>query len=178
LDIVANAGLAARQHVLGVVIVFGSLLLFPITSSGAQQKPSGAQPAGSRPVVVHLNGRWLADAIAVNAAGGEEVVVLVSALARAVDGSSVPGTTTRSSRLRVDGNTLFATRLGGCSDCAVRVARAVVISSRVRDVHGAPALPLSELVAAFEGRLETDSARTLYSIHAGKCTWCILEPSK
>jgi len=176
LGIVANAGLAARQHVLGAVIVTGSLLLFRITSASAQQKPSGAQPPDSRQVVIQLNGRWLADAIAVRTTGGEEVVVLVSALARAVDGNSKPGTTP--SRLRVDGNTLLATRLGGCSNCAVRVARVVVISSRVRDADGAPALPLSELVTAFEGRLETDSARALYSIHAGKCTWCILEPSK
>lgn len=159
-----------------MLTALGSVLLAPIAR--AQQKPGAAADAAkSRAVVVQLNGRRFADAVAVNTGGREEVLVPVIALARALDGPSGSiGKASPRARLRLDGHKLFAAAHGGCDRCPARVTRLVVISARVRAVGGAPALPLSDLVAAFEGRLEIDSARTLYGIHAGKCTWCILGP--
>jgi hypothetical protein len=80
-------------------------------------------------------------------------------------------------RLQVNGARLIAARLGGCLTCPVRVTRTVVISSRLRDVAGTPAIPMDDLVGAFEGRLRVDSTGTQLDIHAGRCTWCILEPA-
>lgn len=167
--------IAARRRLVAAAILVGSLLLAPPVV--AQQRPSRAPPADSRAVSIQLNGRWLADGVAIQTGAGEEVLLPVAALARAVDGDA--GLSESSSRLRLDakGSSLFAARVGGCGGCPARVVRTVIVSSRIRSVAGALALPLADLVAAFEGRLEADSARTLFGIHAGKCTWCILEPS-
>jgi hypothetical protein len=149
----------------------------------AQQKPNGATSAAPRrAAVVQLNGRHLAEAVVVQTPRGQEVFVPVIALARALDGpagtigNAKTAKASGSARLRLDGNKLFAASHGGCDDCPARVSRLVVISTRVRTSGGSPALPLADLVAAFEGTLEIDSTKTLYAIHAGKCTWCILGP--
>ena len=122
-------------------------------------------------VVVNLNGRKLADATRQTGSGGEEVLVSIADIMRAVDGAA-PST----SRLRVTGRTLLAAAVGNCDRCTVRVVRPVVMSSDVRVVDGVPLFPLDDLVKAFEGRLEVNAERTVYGIFAGKCTWCILEP--
>ena len=159
------------------IAAFSIPLLTPI--AGAQRKAETAVVVTSpRAVEVQLNGRRFAVGLAVaSSASSEEVFVPIAALARALDGPSGPIRRPRSSsRLRLDGHRLVAVAHGGCDECHARVTRLFVISARVRAVDGTPALPLTDLVAAFEGRLEVDSARTLYGIHAGQCTWCILGP--
>ena len=132
-----------------------------------------AAHAPPRRVTITVNGRRVAEGLAVGAGGhaGDAVFVPVDAVMRAVDGASPAAP-----HLRLTGATLSAIAEGGCGDCALRVARPVVISSRVRAVERAPAIPLPDLVAALEGRLEADAAGGVYGIFAGKCTWCILEP--
>lgn len=148
----------------------------------AQHTASDTSSAARRPVI-HLNGRPLADGIVVRTARGAEVFVPVIALARALDGpdatigeARTASVASSPARLRLDRNKLFAASPGGCPGCPARVSRLVVISTRVRTSGGVSALPLEDLVAAFEGSLEIDSTRTRYAIHAGKCTWCILGP--
>jgi hypothetical protein len=131
----------------------------------------GSDPGVSATVVVNLNGRKLADATRTAGPRGEEVLIPVAAIQRAVDGEAAV-----TSRLRVNGRNLAAASVGHCDDCPVRVARPVVVSADVRVVDGVALIPLGDLVKAFEGRLEVNAARTVYGIYAGKCTWCILEP--
>ena len=132
---------------------------------------TGAALPATRRVSVLLNGRKLADGAVIPAAGGEEVFIPVSALARAVDGDHAARP-----RVRVESERLLAIETGACDSCIVRVMRAVVVSQRVRAIEGNQSFPLADLVTAFEGRLEVDGARNTYGIYAGKCTWCILAP--
>jgi hypothetical protein len=120
-------------------------------------------------VRIEMNGRLLAD---VATAEGDEVLLPVDALVRAVDGARPAD----ASRLRNDGRRLYAAGVGGCDGCLLRVARPVVISERVRIVDGVAVLPLSDLVAALEGRVRRHPDTGVHEIFAGKCTWCILEP--
>ena len=120
---------------------------------------------------VRVNGRRLADATIVTSGGAREVFIPVAQLALAIDGPRPAA-----SRLRVTRSGLYATSAGCCAECALCVARPVQISSRVRTIDGAPAVPLTDVVAALEARLEIDEVNQVYAIHAGKCTWCILEP--
>ena len=137
----------------------------------------GAPDQQMRATRIELNGRQLADGIALRIGAAEEVFVSVSSLATAVDGETAARDgRTRTSRLRIDGRRLLAAVAGGCDRCPARVARLVVISSRVRTISGTAAVPLTDVVAAFEGRLVADSTQSLFSIHVGTCTWCILAP--
>lgn len=97
----------------------------------------------------------------------------VADLLLAVDGPTAAG----SGRLSLRGSSLYATKLGGCSGCPVRVKRGVLVSSRIREVAGEPYVPLADLLRAFEGRLVVERARKVYGIHVGQCSWCILEPN-
>lgn len=122
--------------------------------------------AAAQQFQVSINGKPLAQAVRLE----EEIYVPVSALLRAVDGP------THAARLRVAGRQLYGAAEGGCLGCALRVRRAVLISSRLRRVTGELCLPLSDLVRALEGRLEVDHEARIYAIYAGACSWCVLEP--
>lgn len=164
----------------------GALGIAAATSSGAGAR-AGAQSAASgtsrgeasarRNVAIRLNGRLVATGSDVRSTRGEEILIAVNALRRAIEGDvSTDQGAQPVPRLRVDGKRLFASTVGGCTVCPARVARPVVISVRVRALDGVLWFPLADLVTAFDGRLEVDAARSVYGIHAGKCTWCILEP--
>jgi hypothetical protein len=99
-----------------------SVLLAPCVR--AQQKTDVAEGADSRAVLVQLNGRRLADAIAVKGARSDEVLVPVISLARALDGPpATVGQLKRQPRLRLDGRKLIAVAPGGCNQCPSRVTR-------------------------------------------------------
>ncbi len=124
-------------------------------------------------VEVRLNGRLLAPGVAAPAAPGKgEVFVSVAGLARAVDGATPNGR----SRLRIEGRALYAAVEGGCAGCHVQVRRPVLISPRLRVIGAETYLPLEDLVRAFEGKLSADRAAGVYTIFAGDCSWCVLEP--
>lgn len=161
-----SPALRARNAVFGAapLALAVALLLSPRVARGSD-------PGVSVTVVVNLNGRKLADATRTAGPRGEEVLIPVAAIQRAVDGDAAA-----TSRLRVNGRNLAAAATGHCDDCPVRVARPVVVSADVRVIEGVALIPLADLVKAFEGRLEVNAARTVYGIYAGKCTWCILEP--
>ena len=122
-------------------------------------------------VSVTLNGKPFANGLRLTTNAGDDVYVPIAALARAVDGEHAAR-----SRLRRDGAKLTAVDAGGCDGCMLSVARPVVVSTRVREIDSVPVFPLTDLVAALEGRLESDATHGTYGIYAGKCTWCILEP--
>lgn len=125
-----------------------------------------------RRVEVRLNGRLLAPAVVLDEAGGRRTVfVAVTGLARAIGGS----TGHWRSWLRLEGSSLFAAAEGGCATCVAHVRRPVLISSRLRMIGSEPHLPLSDLVAAFEGKLSADERAGVYTIFTGNCTWCVLE---
>jgi hypothetical protein len=146
----------------------------------AQAQPTlsgGAAASSSRTVEVHLNGHPFMQGVAVRSSGDEEILVAVEALQRAIDGPPLAsGRKSSAPRLRLEGTKLFAAAAGGCPDCPVRITRAVIVTSRVRVIDGAPWFPLADLVTAFEARLEIDAAKSVYGIYAGTCRWCILEP--
>ena len=136
----------------------------------------GQQPA-ARTVGVDLNGKRFVEAVALGSHAADDVFVPVAELARALDGEPATiGATVAPSHLRLDGSRLLAAAVGGCATCSLRVTRLVVISTRVRTIGGASVVPLADVVAALEGRLEADPTRARFEIHAGRCTWCILEP--
>ncbi|NUR32824.1 MAG: hypothetical protein HOQ17_02495 [Gemmatimonadaceae bacterium] len=148
-------------------------LLVAAALLGTGAPPAGPQRPARRPAADHarieMNGRLLADVVV---AEGDEVLVPVDALLRAVDGArpaEVP-------RLRQEGRRLYAVGVGGCSDCLLRVARPVVISERVRVVDGVALLPLADLAAALEARMRRNPGTGVHEIFAGRCTWCILAP--
>jgi hypothetical protein len=120
---------------------------------------------------VRLNGVLLGHGLVMTARHGVLEWVRVADLQRAVDGSAAPN-----GRLRLAGGALHARGVGGCTGCPVRVVRAVVISSRVRTLERERYIPLEDVARAFEARVSHDTARTTYSLHAGECGWCILEP--
>lgn len=129
-------------------------------------------PSAPRSVEVHLNGRALTHGLAFLGVGGEVAVyVPVSGLAQAIGGSAG----TWRSWLRLEDLSLFAASEGGCVGCPVHIRRPVLISSRLRLIEGEPHLPLPDLVTAFEGRLGVDAPSGIYTIFAGRCTWCVLE---
>jgi hypothetical protein len=124
-------------------------------------------------VEVRLNGRLLAPGVAAPAVLGKgEVFVSVAGLARAVDGANSNG----HSRLRIEGRALYAAAEGGCAECYVQVRRPVLISPRLRVIGAETYLPLPDLVRAFEGKLSVDHRGGIYTIFAGSCNWCVLEP--
>jgi hypothetical protein len=150
------------------------LLLASAQLHGQQPPP---QRALARVVEVDLNGRRFVDALAVGAHSAGDVFVPVAELARVLDGDPATiGATVAPSRLRLEGSQLHAAAAGGCATCPLRVTRRVVISTRVRIIGGVSVVPLADVVAALEGRVEADPTRTHFVIHAGRCTWCILEP--
>jgi hypothetical protein len=153
-------------HTRGALLVTALLLTAGAPPAGSQRQTRRPAAEGVR---IEMNGRLLAD---VAVAEGDEVLLPVDALVRAVDG----GRPADASRLRHDGRRLYAAGVGGCSGCLLRVARPVVISERVRTVDGVAVLPLADLVAALEGRLRRHPDTGVHEIFAGKCTWCILEP--
>ena len=135
--------------------------------------PAGTQraPRAMDRVRIEMNGMLLAVAV-VEGPEGDDVLLPVDALLRAVDGAQ-PG---EPARLRREGHRLYAAGVGGCAGCLLRVARPVVISERVRVVDGITVVPLGDLVAALEGRVRRHADPRVREIFAGKCTWCILEP--
>lgn len=160
--------IAIRSGRIGLLVVWATLL---VAAPGAAQQPV------PRPVGVDLNGRRFVEAVALASYAPDDVFVPVAELARVLDGD--PATirvAVAPSRLRIEGSRLLAAVVGGCASCPLRVTRRVVISTRVRTIGGASHVPLTDVVAALEGRLASDSARTRFVIHAGRCTWCILEP--
>ena len=159
------------------LVVIGILL----TAARADaQQPAAQREAASpaaRVVSVELNGKPLVEAIAFGGGAPDEVFVPVAELARVLDGGpSTIGAAVTPAHLRVDGAQLLAVAVGGCASCPLRVTRRVVISTRARTIGGSVAIPLADVVAALEGRVEADRTRTHFVIHAGRCTWCILEP--
>ena len=142
--------------------------------AAAQRVPA---PPAARTVTVELNGRPLVEASAFGGGATEEVLVPVAELSRVLDGGPATiGAAVAPPHLRLEGAQLLAAAVGGCASCPLRVTRRVVISTRVRTIGGSAMVPLADVVAALEGRLEADATRTRFVIHAGRCTWCILEP--
>ncbi len=159
---------------------FAACIGCAMSEARAQPTPPGsARVAGPLPraLAIHLNGRLFLAGVAVRSERGEEVLVAVGPLQRAIDGPALTdGRQPPAPRLRVEGTKLFASASGGCDECPARVTRPVIISGRVRMIEGVPWFPLADLVTAFEGRLQVDAAKSVYGIYAGKCMWCILEP--
>lgn len=162
--------LAAAAIWLGV----RQIAVVPTADGPERRQPAETSRAGLREPTVLLNGNPLGRASLEGRHGAREDALLrVADLAMAVDGPA-PGARRH---LDLRGASLYATALGGCESCPVRVKRAVLISSRLRLVNEEPYLPLRDLVRALEGKLEVDTATGVYGIHAGACTWCILEPN-
>lgn len=174
-----------------MILSFGraALLLYLAWVPATEPGPAGLRPAGGPPPVsagrsvlsqeareveIRLNGRPLGRGrLVARGDPGEAVYLRVADLTLAVDGPSPAA----KAHLRLRGSFLYALALGGCEGCAVRVNRSVVISSRVREIEGQTHLPLGDLVRAFEGRLEVETAGKVYGIYAGACSWCILAPN-
>jgi hypothetical protein len=155
----------ARSAAAGLGLLAGAILL-PLSLAAAPE-------FREQNVEVRLNGRLLVAGVIVRGASQrEEVFVPAAGLALAIDGPPPRA----QSRLRVEGESIFAARVGACRDCQVQVRRPVMISSRLRYIGGEVHLPLTDLVRAFEGKLSVDRAARVYTIFAGDCNWCVLEP--
>jgi hypothetical protein len=139
--------------------------------AGADAGTAARRGPAQRPIEVRLNGMLLGQGLVASAGLDTLAWFRVTDLQRAVDGSAAPH-----GRLRRSGGALYARDVGGCADCAVHVVRAVVISNRIRTMGREGFVPLEDVARAFEARLSHDTARTIYSLHADECGWCILAP--
>lgn len=139
--------------------------------SAAYAREAPAQRGQLETMPVYLNGTRFLEAFDANDSH-RQPYVRVSALRHAIDGTGRSGP-----RLHVSGTVLAARDTGGCAGCPARVIRAVVISTRVEEVDGQSVLPLADVVAAFEARLERAGPPDRLTIYAGRCTWCVLAPA-
>jgi len=128
---------------------------------------------GSGGGLVRVNGVAVGRAIASGAGDGmANLIVAIGDIAGVIDGPAGSG----QSHLLLRGQWLFAIRTGGCAACALRVRRAVLLSTRVSRRADGGYVPLTDLVSALEGWVENTAGAGDILIRVGDCRWCSLEP--